>query len=245
MAINYRLIALQVGDLLKYHATVNEVNRAAQSVFAFQCESFPSDSITSVRAQTVHDWVLSLAKQSMKADVRDSQLTQFLSIISGEEFEDSVAKILKNAGLGNGGLTGMAEDFLARDYHEFVNKHCRKLFVQKNYFHAVFEAAKVYNKLVQEKSKSSKDGRALMLEVLSVSGVIKLTKGVTQTEINIQEGVKFLSAGLMQAMRNPTAHEPALDWPISRADCLDMLSFISYLFRQLENAVYFDAKAND
>jgi hypothetical protein len=43
----------------------------------------------------------------------------------------------------------------------------------------------------------------------------------------------------MQAIRNPTAHEPALDWPISREDCLDILSFLSFLFRALDKAVYF------
>ena len=54
--------------------------------------------------------------------------------------------------------------------------------MQKNYFHAVFEAAKVYNKLVQDKSQSEKDGQSLMLDVLSVNGVLKLNKCTTQTE---------------------------------------------------------------
>lgn len=132
--------------------------------------------------------------------------------------------------------------FLRRNFHESVHKHCRELFIQGNYFHAVFEAAKVYNKMVQEKAHSEKDGQALMLDVLSVNGVLKLNKNETQTERNVQDGVKFLSAGLMQAMRNPTAHEPALDWVISKEDCLDMLSFISYLFKQLDKAVYYNEK---
>ena len=70
-------------------------------------------------------------------------------------------------------------------------------------------------------------------------GVLKLTPCQTETGKNVQDGVKFLSAGLMRAMRNPTAHEPALDWPIEKQDCLDMLSFLSSLFRQLDKAVYF------
>src|SRR5947209_2402063 len=53
--------------------------------------------------------------------------------------------------------------------------------------------------------------------------------------------VGALSAGLMSAIRNPTAHEPAVDWPISLDDCLDILSFISFLYRQLDKAVYFKA----
>jgi uncharacterized protein (TIGR02391 family) len=239
MAANYRMIATQVGDSLKYATTVNEVNRAATSVFRFIKEHFPNDSITSVRAQEVYDWVLSLAKQSLTTEDRDKQLRQFLSIVTPEDMENTVNKVLKAAGLGDSKINQVPEEFLNRGFHELVHKHSRKLFVQGNYFHSVFEAAKAYNKLVQSKAKSQKDGQPLMMDVLSLSGTLKLNKGVTETEKNVQEGVMFLSAGLMRALRNPAAHEPALDWPISKEDCLDMLSFISYLCRQLDHAIYF------
>jgi len=53
-----------------------------------------------------------------------------------------------------------------------------------------------------------------------------------------QDGIKFLSTGLMRAIRKPTAHEPT----DSQHDFLDHLSFISFLFRQLDKAVTFKAK---
>ncbi len=68
--MNYRLIAIQIGDLLKYDSTVNDINRAAQSVFSFRYENFPNESITSTRAQLIHDWILSLDKQEMKTTNR-------------------------------------------------------------------------------------------------------------------------------------------------------------------------------
>jgi uncharacterized protein (TIGR02391 family) len=78
-----------------------------------------------------------------------------------------------------------------------------------------------------------------MLDVLGAEkGVLKITPCISDTDRNVQDGVKFLSAGLMQAIRNPTAHEPALDWPICREDALDILSFLSFLFRQLDKATY-------
>ena len=93
-------------------------------------------------------------------------------------------------------------------------------------FHAVFEVAKVYNKTVREKAQSGKDGQSLMLDVWEwEKGCLKITACITDTDKNVQDGVKFLSAGLMNAIRNPTAHEPAVDWPISLEDCLDILSF--------------------
>ena len=79
-----------------------------------------------------------------------------------------------------------------------------------------------------------------MLEVWGCDkGVLKITSCASQTDTDVQDGIKFLSAGLMQAIRNPTAHEPAILWPINKQDCLDVLSLISFLFRQLDKAVYF------
>lgn len=129
--------------------------------------------------------------------------------------------------------------FDARCFHAEVVRHSQRLFLQGNYFHAVFESAKAYNKLVREKAQSEKDGQPLMLEVWGCEkGVLKITRCESDTDRNVQDGIKFLSAGLMQAIRNPTAHEPAVDWPISHEDCLDILSFLSFLFRKLEDAVF-------
>ena len=70
------------------------------------------------------------------------------------------------------------------------------------------------------------------------TGVLKITLSLSETDKNFQDGVKFLSAGLMAAVRNPTAHEPALDWPIDEQDASDILSLVSFLLRQHDKAIY-------
>jgi len=240
--MNYRLIAIQIGDLLKYDTTINDVNRAAQSIFNFQSDHFPNDSITSSRAQLIHDWILTLAKQRMNNDERNKKLISFLDLVAPQSLKERVEKVLKQAGVIIRTESEASRGFHARNFHPEIHRHCFRLYSQGNYFHAVFEASKVYNKKVQEKARSNKDGQSLMMEAWTTSGVLKVTACQTETDKNVQEGIKFLSAGLMQAMRNPTAHEPALDWPISKEDCLDMLSFISYLFRQLDRAVYLKSR---
>lgn len=241
MAANYRAIAVEVGDALKFDTTVNEVNRIAGAIFRFPREDFPNSAITSVRAQLVHDWILSLAKQPLDADERDRLLTQFCLKIAPDGARDSVQRLLTAAGIS--GSTVNHENlkaFADRSFHPAVIKHSRKLFLEGNHFHAVFESAKAFNVAVRQKAKSTKDGQALMLDVFGAEkGVLKITACATDTDRNVQDGVKFLSAGLMQAVRNPTAHEPALDWPITREDALDILSFLSFLFRQVDKAVYY------
>lgn len=156
--------------------------------------------------------------------------------------EDQKLRILQI--LKDGGAQDVSPDkehlrrFDSLGFHAEIVQHCRVLFGQGHYFHAVFEAAKVYNKLVREKAQSNKDGEALMLTVWAPdSGVLKVTACKTDTDKNVQDGIKFLSAGLMRAIRNPTAHEPALHWPIAEQDAVDVLSFISFLLRQVDKAV--------
>lgn len=235
--VNYRLIAIQVGDVLKYDTSVNEINRAADSIFKFEKEQFPCKSITSSRAQEIHDWILTLAKQEMNAEERNQKLIEFLKLITPVNKIQEIESILSKGGVYKSFTDESIKEFYSRNYHPEINKHCLQLYKQQNYFHAVFEAAKVYNKLVKEKSKSGNDGVKLMMEVWPCKGVLKVTECKSETDENVQEGLKFLSAGLMRAIRNPTAHEPALHWPISKEDCLDLLSFISFLLRKLDQAV--------
>lgn len=240
--MNIRLLAVQAGDALKYDTSVNEIERVGSAIFPFRREQFPEDSITSVRAKRIYDWLMSLGKHPCSEDERNNLLSKFLfNLARSEDMKSELAAIMEAAGVRGVSPDGdVLRRFDAREFHASVVQHCRRLFGQKHFFHAVFEAAKVYNKSVREKSESTKDGAALMLEVWGADGgVLKVTPCVTETDKNVQDGIKFLSAGFMRAIRNPTSHEPALDWPITERDAVDILSFVSFLFRQLDKAVKF------
>jgi len=238
---NYRAIATEIGDLLKYSTSVNEINRIGSAVLKVRRDSFPNDSITSARAQFIYDWILSLEGESMNPEDRDRQLVDFCRKLTPNDMHESACRILVENGISPAMVQGEKSlHFNARNFHPAVVEHCQKLFLQENYFHAVFEACKVYNKAVKTKAQGEKDGHSLMLDVWGwEKGVLKLNPCVTETDKNVQDGIKFLSAGMMQAVRNPTAHEPALHWPIDERDCLDLLSFLSFLFRKLDAAVYY------
>lgn len=135
--INYILIATQIGDLLKYQTSVNEIDRIGQSILRVSKESFPNPAITSVRAKTLYNWVLSLSKTPLESSERIKRLINFCLELTPEQHKQNTF------------------DFFER------NK------------------------------------------------------------------------------RNPTAHEPAITWLIDKQDCLDILSLISFLYRQLDKAVYF------
>ncbi|MGM0974783.1 MAG: TIGR02391 family protein [Bacillota bacterium] len=45
--------------------------------------------------------------------------------------------------------------------------------------------------------------------------------------------------GVMRAIRNPKGLELALEGPIDVKDALDILSLLSFLFRQIDKSVYY------
>lgn len=69
------------------------------------------------------------------------------------------------------------------------------------------------------------------------TNILKVTVGVGDSDVRFHEGIKLLSEGVMTGVRNITAHEPILDWPIKKEDCKDILHLISFLYRQLDKSV--------
>ena len=95
--------------------------------------------------------------------------------------------------------------------HPIIMKISQKLFENKHYPQAVFEAFKAVNNRVKSiykiKANAELDGRDLMFQAFSNNGPIILDDVSTQTGKDIQEGYKFIFGGSMQAIRNPKAHE--------------------------------------
>jgi hypothetical protein len=81
---NYKLIAIKLGENLKYSSTYNEINLIAQAVFPFNKELHPNVSITSVRAQLVYDWVMTLGEQKIPEPEKEKLLNQFIKEIAPE-----------------------------------------------------------------------------------------------------------------------------------------------------------------
>jgi uncharacterized protein (TIGR02391 family) len=130
----------------------------------------------------------------------------------------------------------LSSTFDSRGFHPEVVRHSRRLFAQGLPFHALSESAKAYVRAVQRTSQCTSDGTPLMLEVWSERGNLRLNEGRTETERNEQEGMKFLAAGAVLSIRNPTSHEAAADWPVAEDECLEALGLLSILFRRLDRS---------
>jgi hypothetical protein len=81
---NYSLIAIKLGEKLKYESSVNEIKRIAAAIFPFDKKVHPNEGITSVRAQEVYDWVLTLSEQNFTETEKGRLLEKFIKELAPE-----------------------------------------------------------------------------------------------------------------------------------------------------------------
>lgn len=123
-----------------------------------------------------------------------------------------------------------------RQTHLQIFNYCKEELLQNNYFHAVLEANKGLFQRIRDISGVEKDGQSLIEQVFSENPIVIINQFQSNSEKNEHRGFKSLLIGLCAMFRNPTAHEPKIDWEISEQDALEILGIISYCHRRLDNA---------
>lgn len=127
----------------------------------------------------------------------------------------------------------------ARKVHSDVLAFCRSELVQRNYFHAVLEAAKSVSVKIRQRTGLTSDGTELVDEAFSLKrGMPPLAFNSLQTssERSAHRGYANFARGVVGAFRNPTAHEPKVAFDVTKDDAIDMLATISMVHRRLDEA---------
>jgi uncharacterized protein (TIGR02391 family) len=116
-----------------------------------------------------------------------------------------------------------AEDLRAelrrRGVHGEVLKYCRAELVDRDYFHAVLEAAKSVLQKVRDLTGLTDDGVGLIDTAFAFSGAtpyLAVNGMRTESEKSEQRGLADLCRGLVRTFRNPTAHDPRIHAQVER-----------------------------
>lgn len=125
----------------------------------------------------------------------------------------------------------LVSELQKRHIHYDVIKCCKEEYLQENYFHAVFEAAKS----LSEKTGMLDDGTSLFNTAFSVNNPsLAINSLQTSSEWNIQNGLKEMLNGVTHMVRNVTAHELKIKWVVNAQEAIDILTTISFLHKQLD-----------
>lgn len=91
--------------------------------------------------------------------------------------------------------------------------------------------------MIRQKSGLNSDGAKLVDEAFGgESPRLRINKCVSETEKGEQRGFMNLTKGLFGTFRNPSAHEPKIEWEMTEQDALDMFSLASYILRRIEKS---------
>ena len=122
-----------------------------------------------------------------------------------------------------------------RNIHPDVKKYCIKDYLQKDYFDAVFEAAKGVAQRVRDISGLKMDGGELFQTAFAQKDPY-LYFNLLQTKSEISEftGLKELLESIFHLVRNPAAHTPKINWIVDETKALDILTLISVAHKYLD-----------
>lgn len=127
-----------------------------------------------------------------------------------------------------------------RDVHPDVVRACTPEVLSKNYFHAVLESLKSVTHKIRALSGLDRDGAPLVDAAFGGAkkglAVLAINALATDTQMGEHQGFMSLLKGLYGLIRNPLAHEPKTDWPMTEQDALDVMATVSLVHRKLDTA---------
>lgn len=157
---------------------------------------------------------------------------------------DNVTKDFIKFGFGEGeeipvDLTTIFDQLTSVFFHEKVVNISGPLFSSGHYKQAAQESTVSVITRVREihlaNTGKDLDGKPLMMAAFSEENpVIRLFGEDVNDWKGLQEGYKFIFAGLVLAIRNPKAHA---NFDIDKVDAIELLFLCSRLHKKLDNAV--------
>jgi uncharacterized protein (TIGR02391 family) len=123
----------------------------------------------------------------------------------------------------------------SRAIHHEVEKYCIKDYLRRDYYDAVFEAAKGLSERLRQITGLTTDGGTLFQKAFARNDpYIFFNAMKTESEISEFTGLKELLESIFHLVRNPAAHTPKINWRTNETKALDILTIISFAHKYLD-----------
>lgn len=210
-----------------YNCLANEINtnKSLQRVFDFISKALNPVAFT---VQRNREKYLHLLEETNKV-----LLLAGLSVSKEGKVVDVVqAKTLDEV---DRRMNHLKRELYNRAIHNEVQKYCIKDYLRKDYYDAVFEAAKGLAERVRKLTGLSSDGGELFQKAFAKSDPYLFFNSLqTDSEKSEFTGVKELLEAIFHLVRNPAAHTPKINWMIEETKALDILTLISFAHKYLD-----------
>lgn len=125
-----------------------------------------------------------------------------------------------------------------RNVHPKIFEYCQPELLRDNYFHSVFEGVKSVADRLREITGLHADGNPLVDTAFSTTNpLIRINLLQNDTHRSEHLGLMNLCKSLFGLIRNPTAHQPQIKFPIHQEEALDLMILISYCHKRLDKAI--------
>lgn len=132
-------------------------------------------------------------------------------------------------------VNSLQRQLYIRAIHSEVQKYCIKDYLQRDYYDAVFEAAKGLAERVRTISGLTTDGGTLFQTAFSKNDPYLFFNSMqTDSEKSEFTGLKELMEAIFHLVRNPAAHTPKINWKVDETKALDVLTLISFAHKYLD-----------
>lgn len=235
--LNRRISELQAIDVNsiqsrgepRFEALEQKVDATLVDIFgnnSVEYHRFRINCLDTASLNMMHDTPMHEVRQGYRYGIEQA-ISNLQTII--ELFEEKISD------LGDTPAGKAIKAFGELEIHPEIERAVRDLFRNGHYANAVEDACKVLDGLVKIRSGNfNLSGTELMQNVFSPKNpVLKFSDLQTPSEQSEQQGMMFLYAGAMLALRNPRAHEIIEDDP---EKALEYIAFLSLLAKSLDKA---------
>ena len=234
--MNFKLIAIKLGEGLKNDTTLNDINRIASAVFDFPLKDYPHENITSSRSQLIYNWVMTLADNPMSDEIKIQLLGDFIKGLTPNS--SSLRTLIDDK------KSTMSPEMWTL-IHKDIQRVSKNKFIDGYYADSVESAFKEVNtrvkNIVKKKTSRELDGSSLMEHAFSLkTPIIELDDLSTESGRNIQLGFMQIFSGSIIGIRNPKAHE---NLTTSKENAIHFLFLASLLMRKLDDSKSFFTKS--
>ena len=219
-------IGLNKRDWL-YKCLVQEINSSCSfsRVYAFLEKALNPVAFTDVKNRDKYNYLLEgVNKALLLAGLEITKEGKLIEVIRAKTLDEVDRRV-----------NSLQRQLYNRSIHGEVQKYCIKDYLQKDYYDAVFEAAKGLAERVRQITGLTTDGGTLFQTAFSKNNpYIFFNSMQTDSEKSEFTGLKELLESIFHLVRNPAAHTPKINWKVDEAKALDILTLISFAHKYLD-----------